>query len=433
MTAAARAARRKSPWAQITCAGLESAEKLAAWGRSNRATSTASGALCRRDPLHAWLLRLLPYIFSGGPRHRRAFACVERPAAGTYLGRRWVCRALHRRRRGGRTARSLRECGVPTGVRPATKASLCAMKRPRSRSVTCSRTPQLMSVPIACGTTRSPVATTHRPARGVRHGSPGSRTRDTPCPTAGDARPANAASWALACKRREDAIDRHSASGKEEIGTGTAHMRWPGLRRKLATRGRVRPRLQAGPFLGVTRFMHGFPSFSRASSTAALVIAALSLGCDESVSQAAGDPPREKRGLLGKADAAGSCANDDGDFCGGQSAGACWCDTRCAQFGDCCRDLEGVCGREPAQRIADQCGAFDDGCGGTVQCDDGGATSCEPRSTRLRSDGSQATVADGASIAIRSIGDGGGRRWGLRRTARLVEMSGDDVGVRLRE
>ncbi|MEM6990934.1 MAG: PEP/pyruvate-binding domain-containing protein [Myxococcota bacterium] len=57
-----------------------------------------------------------------------------------------------------------------------------------------------------------------------------------------------------------------------------------------------------------------------------------------------GDEAEVDRGPLGKADAAGSCRGDDGEtFCGGKSAGACWCDDQCVDFGDCCSDIAPVC------------------------------------------------------------------------------------------
>lgn len=74
-----------------------------------------------------------------------------------------------------------------------------------------------------------------------------------------------------------------------------------------------------------------------------LAIVALTAAC--SVSSA--DRPSasdDERGPLGKADAAGSCRNDDGEvFCGGPSDGACWCDELCVDFGDCCADVAPVC------------------------------------------------------------------------------------------
>lgn len=41
--------------------------------------------------------------------------------------------------------------------------------------------------------------------------------------------------------------------------------------------------------------------------------------------------------------AAGSCE----DACGGQSADGCWCDSQCANYGDCCEDKEEVCDGPP--------------------------------------------------------------------------------------
>lgn len=54
-----------------------------------------------------------------------------------------------------------------------------------------------------------------------------------------------------------------------------------------------------------------------------------------------------ERGPLGKADAYGSCLDDDGsDRCGGPSDGNCWCDDECESVGDCCADKAGVCDHE---------------------------------------------------------------------------------------
>ncbi len=68
-----------------------------------------------------------------------------------------------------------------------------------------------------------------------------------------------------------------------------------------------------------------------------------------------------ERHPLGKADAAGSCRDGDGDHCGGQSAGVCWCDDECVKFGDCCGDRAAVCeatiGREAAE--IDSAATFD--------------------------------------------------------------------------
>ncbi len=52
----------------------------------------------------------------------------------------------------------------------------------------------------------------------------------------------------------------------------------------------------------------------------------------------------EPRVPLGKADATGSCKVGATTYCGGKSKGTCWCDDKCAQYGDCCSDLATVCG-----------------------------------------------------------------------------------------
>jgi hypothetical protein len=67
------------------------------------------------------------------------------------------------------------------------------------------------------------------------------------------------------------------------------------------------------------------------------------------------DDAQTERGPLGKADAAGSCASDEGDFCGGKSDEACWCDDLCADYGDCCSDYEGVCLDEGGCSSNDDC------------------------------------------------------------------------------
>lgn len=48
---------------------------------------------------------------------------------------------------------------------------------------------------------------------------------------------------------------------------------------------------------------------------------------------------RSDRGPLGKSEAVGTCE----EACGGQSAGACWCDEECSDYGDCCSDYEATC------------------------------------------------------------------------------------------
>ncbi|MEM6996890.1 MAG: hypothetical protein AAF721_40685, partial [Myxococcota bacterium] len=57
---------------------------------------------------------------------------------------------------------------------------------------------------------------------------------------------------------------------------------------------------------------------------------------------------------LAKADAIGSCTAENGDtHCDGPSAGNCWCDEACADFGDCCSDVAPVCGFGPVD-LGDQ-------------------------------------------------------------------------------
>jgi hypothetical protein len=59
----------------------------------------------------------------------------------------------------------------------------------------------------------------------------------------------------------------------------------------------------------------------------------------------------------------GSCAvPDGGDTCGEQASnGSCWCDDKCAEYGDCCSDMEATCGGgEPDPSLCmtnSQCGA----------------------------------------------------------------------------
>lgn len=67
-----------------------------------------------------------------------------------------------------------------------------------------------------------------------------------------------------------------------------------------------------------------------------------------------------ERGGLGKADLVGSCEhpNPNKDLCGGRGIGNCWCDDACVDFGDCCSDVESVCGIEPEPSEGTPCGGF---------------------------------------------------------------------------
>ncbi len=92
-----------------------------------------------------------------------------------------------------------------------------------------------------------------------------------------------------------------------------------------------------------------------------LVAFGLAAACSVSTTEGAGADDGD-RGPLGKADAAGSCRSDDGqDFCGGKSAGACWCDDQCVDFGDCCSDVAPVCEGEMGLAVAalDNAAQFD--------------------------------------------------------------------------
>lgn len=59
------------------------------------------------------------------------------------------------------------------------------------------------------------------------------------------------------------------------------------------------------------------------------------------------------RAPLGKADNTGSCKSPSGgDYCSGQSAGACYCDDLCQGYGDCCTDKVSVCDTPPTETSA---------------------------------------------------------------------------------
>ncbi len=106
----------------------------------------------------------------------------------------------------------------------------------------------------------------------------------------------------------------------------------------------------------------------------------------ESGSELGSEGESDTRGPLPDTDADGSCKSDDGDSCGGQSAGKCWCDDLCADFGDCCSDVDSVCGCQPVVCAPNDCGKIEDGCGGMVQCDVGCMPSCELQSTHVAVD-----------------------------------------------
>ena len=72
-----------------------------------------------------------------------------------------------------------------------------------------------------------------------------------------------------------------------------------------------------------------------------LVLAGCSAAPGGDESGSGDDQPRVP---LGKADGTGSCKVGSTSYCGGKSKGTCWCDDKCAQYGDCCSDLNAVCG-----------------------------------------------------------------------------------------
>ncbi len=76
-----------------------------------------------------------------------------------------------------------------------------------------------------------------------------------------------------------------------------------------------------------------------------LLLFGLCVGCDVDVESQA-DEPRDQSSRSGQF-AAGSCATDTGDLCGGKGSEACWCDSQCADYGDCCADVNAVCGFGP--------------------------------------------------------------------------------------
>ncbi|MCC6900652.1 MAG: hypothetical protein IT377_16855 [Polyangiaceae bacterium] len=66
--------------------------------------------------------------------------------------------------------------------------------------------------------------------------------------------------------------------------------------------------------------------------------------CSAETSDEPGEPSQtEDRAPIGKADLTGSCKGATQNFCGGKSGGNCWCDSKCATFGDCCSDKPAIC------------------------------------------------------------------------------------------
>lgn len=68
------------------------------------------------------------------------------------------------------------------------------------------------------------------------------------------------------------------------------------------------------------------------------------VACSAETSDEPIDPGQtEDRAPIGKADLTGSCKGATQNHCGGKSTGNCWCDSKCATFGDCCSDKPAVC------------------------------------------------------------------------------------------
>ncbi len=98
----------------------------------------------------------------------------------------------------------------------------------------------------------------------------------------------------------------------------------------------------------------------------------------------------DDRGGLGKADLVGTCELPNGDdLCDGPGLGNCWCDDLCVEYGDCCSDVDDVCGIEEPEPEGEPCGGWlGDTCGDDEYCAyeagqhcgaaDASAT-CEPR------------------------------------------------------
>jgi len=90
-----------------------------------------------------------------------------------------------------------------------------------------------------------------------------------------------------------------------------------------------------------------------------LILAAATFGaCATESTPTTEDSSTADRGPLGKADLVGSCQNPATDFCGGKGTGNCWCDDLCVEYGDCCSDVDEVCGIEPPAPEGQPCGGF---------------------------------------------------------------------------
>ncbi len=88
-------------------------------------------------------------------------------------------------------------------------------------------------------------------------------------------------------------------------------------------------------------------------------LVSLAAACGTQTADGPGDGASDDdRGALGKADLIGSCQGPEMDFCGEKSDGTCWCDEACVTFGDCCSDVDEVCGIDPPPGEGQGCGGF---------------------------------------------------------------------------
>jgi hypothetical protein len=72
-----------------------------------------------------------------------------------------------------------------------------------------------------------------------------------------------------------------------------------------------------------------------------LVLAAALFGCTDGTGTKEAD--NGDRRPLAKADMTGACQADGVSYCGRKSAGNCWCNDSCVQYGDCCSDYQTSC------------------------------------------------------------------------------------------
>lgn len=130
------------------------------------------------------------------------------------------------------------------------------------------------------------------------------------------------------------------------------------------------------------------------------------LGCDSTDALPVEPTAEDARGPLGKADQAGSCQG----YCGGKSAGHCWCDDWCHEYGDCCSDKILVCDESGDTSSGDASGS-----------DSGGVLAAPTAVTQLAAGGHH-TCALLDNGAVRCWGDNGWGQLGYGNT----DAIGDD-------